>query len=59
VRTLVPRVAQLDRSTREENMPEYQFQFDESFLIEAFRKYRRQHGARYASLAVSAGIKEV
>jgi hypothetical protein len=40
-------------------MPEYQFQFDESFLIEAFRKYRRQHGARYASLAVSAGIKEV
>lgn len=35
-------------------MPEYRFKFDEAFLIEAFRKYRKQHGTRYVSLAMKS-----
>jgi len=35
-------------------MPEYQFQFEESLLVEACGKYRRQHGARYAALAIKS-----
>lgn len=33
-------------------MPNYRFQFDEEFLIECFRKYRRQHGTRFIILAI-------
>ena len=35
-------------------MPEYRFLFDETFLIESLRKYRKQHGTRYASLAIKS-----
>ena len=33
-------------------MAEYRFLFDEGFLIQAFRRYRRQHGTRRVLMAI-------